>query len=139
MCWSGAEYEDCGSAARFFYCAKASRSERDAGLEGRQKKSGGSNAGGYTEDVARGLDRNLPVHNHHPTVKPIALMRWLCRLVTPPDGLILDPFCGSGSTGVAASLEGFRFVGIDVDAEYCEIARKRIAAASEQTIMELEA
>ena len=95
-------FGDSGSAARFFYCAKASPSERG-------------------ED------------NNHPTVKPTALMRWLCLLVTPPDGLILDPFCGSGSTGVAASLEGFRFVGIDVDAEYCEIARKRIAAANEQT------
>jgi site-specific DNA-methyltransferase (adenine-specific) len=95
-------YGDSGSAARFFYCAKASRSERG-------------------ED------------NNHPTVKPVALMRWLCRLITPPDGLILDPFCGSGSTGVAASLEGFRFIGIDVDAGYCEIARQRIASAKEQT------
>lgn len=99
-------YGDVGSAARFFYCAKASRSERDEG-------------------------------NTHPTVKPIALMRWLCRLVTPPNGLILDPFCGSGSTGVAASLEAFRFVGIDDKADYCEIARQRIAAASEQLVMEL--
>jgi site-specific DNA-methyltransferase (adenine-specific) len=60
-------------------------------------------------------------------------MRWLCRLVTPPNGLILDPFCGSGSTGVAASLEGFRFIGIDDKPDYCEIARQRIANANEQT------
>jgi len=104
----GHDHRDFGSAARFFYCAKASRSERG-------------------ED------------NGHPTVKPIALMRWLCRLVTPSGGLILDPFCGSGSTGVAAVFEGFRFVGIDDKPDYCEIARKRIAAANEQTIMELEA
>ncbi len=72
---------------------------------------------------------------NHPTVKPIALMRWLCRLVTPPNGLILDPFCGSGSTGVAAALEGFRFIGIDDNPDYYEIAHKRIAAASAQSDM----
>lgn len=65
--------------------------------------------------------------NHHPCVKPLALMRWLVRLVTPPNGTVLDPFCGSGSTGAAAVLEGFRFVGIEREAEYVEIARARIA------------
>ncbi len=65
--------------------------------------------------------------HHHPTVKPIALMRWLCRLVTPPNGLILDPFNGSGSTGCAAVLEGFRYLGCELEAEYVEIARRRIA------------
>ena len=65
--------------------------------------------------------------NHHPTVKPIALMRWLCRLVTPPGGLILDPFNGSGSTGCAAVLEGFRYLGAELEPEYVEIARRRIA------------
>jgi DNA modification methylase len=63
----------------------------------------------------------------HPTVKPLALMRWLCRLVTPPGGTILDPFCGSGSTGCAAALEGFRFLGIEREAEYVAIAERRIA------------
>jgi hypothetical protein len=67
-----------------------------------------------------------PLANIHSTVKPIALMRWLCRLVTPPNGLILDPFTGSGTTGCAAVLEGFRFVGIEREAEYVEIATKRI-------------
>ncbi len=127
-----AKRDDFGSAARFFYCAKASRVERDAGLSGEKKplnwSSGKKNPGSFQSD---GTEK--AAHNNHPTVKPIALMRWLCRLVTPPDGLILDPFCGSGSTGVAASLEGFLFVGIDDDAEFCEIARKRIAAATEQT------
>lgn len=89
-----------GSAARFFYCAKASRSEREAGLEG---------------------DKCT-----HPTVKPIALMRYLCRLVTPPGGIVLDPFTGSGTTGCAATLEGFGFVGIEREAEYAEIARRRV-------------
>ena len=125
-------YGDVGSAARFFYCAKASRAEREAGLSGEEKplhwSSGAENPGAFQSDGTKKTARN-----NHPTVKPIALMRWLCRLVTPPDGLILDPFCGSGSTGVAASLEGFLFVGIDDDAEFCEIARKRIAAATEQT------
>jgi site-specific DNA-methyltransferase (adenine-specific) len=65
--------------------------------------------------------------NHHPTVKPTDLMRYLCRLVTPPNGVILDPFMGSGSTGKAAKLEGFQFIGIELDKAYFEIASKRIA------------
>jgi site-specific DNA-methyltransferase (adenine-specific) len=84
-----------GSAARFFYCAKASKRDRDEG-------------------------------NHHPTVKPTDLMRYLCRLVTPPDGIVLDPFMGSGSTGKAAALEGFSFIGIEREAEYVAIAQARI-------------
>jgi predicted RNA methylase len=84
-----------GDAARFFYCAKASRSDRGEG-------------------------------NNHPTVKPTDLMRYLCRLVTPPGGTVLDPFMGSGSTGKAAMLEGFRFIGIERDAEYIKIAQARI-------------
>jgi DNA modification methylase len=68
--------------------------------------------------------------NDHPTVKPVALMRWLCRLVTPPGGLVLDPFCGSGSTGIAARSEDFHFVGVDLDEHYCEIARRRIGCES---------
>jgi site-specific DNA-methyltransferase (adenine-specific) len=66
--------------------------------------------------------------NHHPTVKPTDLMRYLCRLVTPPSGIVLDPFMGSGSTGKAAMLEGFAFVGIEREAEYVEIAKARIEA-----------
>jgi len=73
------------------------------------------------------------VRNHHPTVKPVALMRYLCRLVTPPGGVVLDPFLGSGTTGMAAVMEGFRFVGIEREAEYLEIARARIAAAGALT------
>jgi hypothetical protein len=92
-------YGDTGSAARFFYVAKASKRDRDEG-------------------------------NGHPTVKPTDLMRYLCRLVTPPGGLVLDPFAGSGSTGKAAVLEGFRFVGIEREAEYVEIARARIDAVA---------
>jgi len=68
--------------------------------------------------------------NTHPTVKPLALMRYLCKLVTPPQGTILDPFTGSGSTGVAAIQEGYSFVGIELDNEYAEIAKRRIEAAA---------
>jgi site-specific DNA-methyltransferase (adenine-specific) len=121
-----------GGASRFFYCAKSSRAEREMGLDGRDRKaklwsSGTQNPGSFQ---AEGTDRTST--NHHPTVKPLALMRWLCRLITPPNGLILDPFMGSGSTGMAAVLENFRFVGIEQDAEYVEIARRRIAKCQEQ-------
>lgn len=87
-------------ASRFFYCAKASKSERNAGLD---KPS------------------------NHPCVKPLKLMAYLCRLITPPKGIILDPFMGSGSTGVAAKQEGFDFIGIEMNEEYLEIAKKRIS------------
>lgn len=123
---NGPTYGDTGGASRFFYTAKASRSEREEGLEQFLKKPGGSNAKGYTEDVARGLDRNRPVANNHPTVKPLDLMQWLCRLVTPPGGTVLDPFCGSGSTGCAALIEGFSTICIDNDPHHVELSRARM-------------
>lgn len=122
----GTFYGDSGGASRFFYCAKAARSEREAGLNDAPKQSGGSNAKGFTEDVARGQDRNRPVGNHHPTVKPVALMRWLVRLVSQPGDVVLDPFFGSGTTGIAATLEGRDFIGIDIDPVYVEMGRRRI-------------
>jgi len=73
-----------------------------------------------------------PLTNVHSTVKPLALMRWLCKLVTPPNGIILDPFTGSGSTGCAAVQESFRFIGIEREASYCDIARRRIEDAAAQ-------
>jgi len=76
-----------------------------------------------------GNPRQAVGRNHHPTVKPTALMRYLCKLVTPPAGTVLDPFMGSGSTGKAARMEGFGFIGIEQDAEYIAIARARIAHA----------
>jgi site-specific DNA-methyltransferase (adenine-specific) len=94
-------YGDSGSAARFFYCAKASKKDRNEGAA-----------------------------NNHPTVKPTDLMRYLCRLVTPLNGIVLDPFMGSGSTGKAAILEGFDFIGIEQSAEYVEIAKARIEWAA---------
>jgi site-specific DNA-methyltransferase (adenine-specific) len=96
-------HSDSGGASRFFYVAKASRAEREAGLDGDSERA-----------------------NHHPTVKPITLMRYLIRLVTPPGGTVLDPFMGSGSTGCAAMLEAMQFIGIELNAEYLEIARRRI-------------
>jgi site-specific DNA-methyltransferase (adenine-specific) len=116
-----------GSAARFFYCAKASKADRDEGCEGLIVKD----VHRYGAGLGEGIDPNAPARNrnHHPTVKPTALMRYLCRLVTPPGGVVLDPFTGSGSTGKAAVCEGFDFVGIEREAEYVEIARARIAAA----------
>jgi site-specific DNA-methyltransferase (adenine-specific) len=144
---TGTIYPDSGSAARFFQCcpiddpedesvrriiyqAKASKADRDEGCETMEAKQQDEsrkegNPGGDNP-------RNRGVHqrnNFHPTVKATALMRYLCRLVTPPNGLILDPFAGSGSTGKAAVLEGFNFIGIEMDADYCAIVRARIAAA----------
>jgi DNA modification methylase len=113
-----------GSAARFFYCAKASKRDRDEGCEGMEERKAGAMSGIETRE---GKPTNHPMRtNHHPTVKPTDLMRYLCRLVTPPDGLVLDPFMGSGSTGKAAVLEGFSFIGIEREAEYVAIAQARI-------------
>jgi site-specific DNA-methyltransferase (adenine-specific) len=128
-------YPDTGSAARFFYCAKASRADRDDGLEGMEERLTGAMQGNITGGRIAGDGRENPEvkpivrANVHPCVKPTPLMRWLCRLVTPPGGIVLDPFMGSGSTGKAAVLEGFSFVGVDREAEYVEIARRRIDAA----------
>jgi DNA modification methylase len=118
-------FGDSGSAARFFYCPKASKAEREAGLEEmeeKEQKTLGNFRG--TEDHSPKI--NIRSRNHHPTVKPIDLMVYLCRLITPPNGTILDPFTGSGSTGVAALREGFKFIGIELNPEYAEIAEKRI-------------
>lgn len=122
-------YGDAGGASRFFYCAKTSRAERNAGLEGFEEKKPHDDAGHVHADE-RAWDipgsHSTARANHHPTVKPINLMRWLVRLVTPPGGTILDPFLGSGSTGCAAVLEGFDFLGIEREVEYVSIAKARI-------------
>lgn len=121
----GLRRADSGSASRFFYCAKASKREREEGLE----------AFGA---VAVGDGRDTPADNAFqrgktqrknicPTVKPVALMRYLCRLICPPGGLVLDPFCGSGSTGVAALQEGFHFLGVTLD--YADISEARCSGA----------
>ena len=131
-------HNDSGGVSRFFYIAKASRAEREAGLEGMQEKS----VLIYSEKKQGALPQQTPSvpssrANHHPTVKPIALMRHLVRLVTPKGGVVLDPFMGSGSTGCAAMLEAMRFVGIDITAEYVDIAERRILHWLNQNPMEL--
>jgi hypothetical protein len=122
-----------GGASRFFFCAKPSPGERDFGLEGFAVRSPAELVG--REDGAAGRNspragagRKTGRKNHHPTVKSIALMRYLCRLVTPPGGVVLDPFAGSGTTGCAAVLEGLHFLGVEQDPEYVAIARARIGA-----------
>lgn len=142
-------YGDTGGASRFFYCAKASKSERNAGLNGMEKKTAGSlnfrnpSASGRSEDapsVAAMGGLTKAQENHHPTVKPVKLMEYLIKLITPQNGIVLDPFMGSGSTGIASKNLGFRFIGIEMEKEYCEIAQKRIAfASSEQQLNILDA
>lgn len=119
-------FADSGGASRFFYCAKATRAEREAGLQDLDRQPGGAHRHGQGS-IGSKDGRDRPVHNHHPTVKPIDLMRWLIRLVAKPGDTILDPFMGSGTTGIAATLEGVHFIGIEREAEYLEIARRRIA------------
>ena len=123
------EYRDSGSAARFFYCAKADRADRNEGLHGmptkQQDPSREPGRPGGENPRNRGAAER---ENHHPTVKPTDLMRYLCRLVTPPGGVVLDPFMGSGSTLKAAELEGFSAIGIELSADYIAIAQRRIGA-----------
>lgn len=122
-------YDDSGPAARFFYCAKASKADRNEGLEGVEPKEiKGDVSFGQKGVHGQTGKPNKPLYskNTHPTVKPTKLMQYLCRLITPPGGLILDPYCGSGSTGKAAIKEGFDFIGIDSDGESVNIARARI-------------
>jgi len=115
-----------GGASRFFYTAKVSKKERNMGLDAFEEKE--TKVTNY-HDFERldGTYKATPVHkNTHPTVKPVALMAYLCRLVTPPNGIVLDPFMGSGSTGIAARLEGFRFCGMEMDEDYFKIASSRV-------------
>ena len=130
---------DRGGASRFFYCQKTSRNEREEGCEHLPIKSAGELTGGRAEDSEgiksgrAGAGRSSGGRrNHHPTVKPIKFMRWLVRLVTPPGGTVLDPFFGSGTTGIACELEDFSYIGIEKEVEYVPIAEARIAHARKQ-------
>lgn len=131
--------------ARYFYCAKASKKDRNAGLDDFAGKETGAKGNGLARTCAtcgastlQGCecpDRtyvNPTRANHHPTVKPTDLMRYLVKLVTPPNGTVLDPFTGSGSTGKAAMLEGFNFIGCELDPDYIAIANARIKHALEE-------
>lgn len=130
-------HTDSGGASRFFYVAKTSTKEREAGLESLENKyiAKGNQAQAELKrgntDFSREVDtagqnKIFARKNHHPTVKPIALMSYLCKMVTPPGGTILDPFTGSGTTGIAATCDGFNFIGIEQNPDYSEIAKKRI-------------
>jgi site-specific DNA-methyltransferase (adenine-specific) len=132
-------FDDSGSAARFFYCAKASKRDRNEGLEKfEQIRTGAMQA---TVDgsmlTGSGNERKTTRANHHPTVKPTTLMQYLVRLVTPLNGIVLDPFMGSGSTGKACMYENFNFIGIDMTLEYVEIAKARIEHALQNKEMSL--
>jgi len=132
----GARRLDSGSAARFFYTAKTSKAEREAGCEdltlvplayGNQAQAEVKR--GNTEHAGKsGINTVKMRGNNHPTVKPQSLMRYLCRLVTPLGGVVLDPFMGSGSTGLAAIHEGFSFIGVEINESYVAIARARLIA-----------
>ena len=121
--------------SRYFYCAKTSKAERNAGLEELEKKitneaSVPGSAGASSPRA--GANRSGPTANNHPTVKPLSLMTYLITLVTPPGGLVLDPFMGSGSTGCAAARGGWGFVGCERDESYFKIAEKRICLGKTQ-------
>jgi site-specific DNA-methyltransferase (adenine-specific) len=118
---------DSGNASRFFksiiYQAKASKSERNKGMEELEAKE-------WKQENSPNPNREerpfIPVKNNHPTVKPIALMEYLIKMVTPKGGIVLDPFMGSGSTGVACKQNGYDFIGIEMEEEYIKIAEARI-------------
>ena len=131
---AGREYGDEGSASRYFYSPKVSKKERNQGCDGMPIKKTSSMSGRrdpHEMDKSK-IDNDVTGRfvterkNVHPTVKPVELMKYLCRMVTPKDGTVLDPFMGSGSTGMAAKYEGFDFIGIEREKEYFEIATLRI-------------
>lgn len=140
---SGPVSASSGGASRFFprfrYLPKPTRAEREAGCghlptrKGHETVDREEDSAGLANPRAGAGRTAGDVHNHHPTLKGFELMRWLCRLITPPGGTVLDPFMGSGSTGMAAVAEGFRFVGIEQDPEYVEIARARIEYVASDT------
>jgi site-specific DNA-methyltransferase (adenine-specific) len=130
--FSASSYErdgDSGGASRFFYVAKASKRDRNEGLDALEEQR--ASAMGYERGLGHAgegmfKDRNPQKQNFHPTVKPTDLMRQLVRLVTPPGGVVLDPFTGSGSTAKAAILEGFEFIGCELTEEYLPIIEGRL-------------
>ncbi|OQB04063.1 MAG: Modification methylase DpnIIB [Parcubacteria group bacterium ADurb.Bin216] len=131
---AGVIYPDSGSASRFFYCAKASKRERNIGCEGLEEKEGiRTNAPREDEDV-----KTPKRTNNHPTVKPIALMEYLVKLVSREGQVVLDPFMGSGTTGMACKKLDREFIGIEMMPDYMEIAKARIEGVelSEEEIME---
>lgn len=132
---------EIGGASRFFYIAKASKWERNFGLqefEQKQTTGGGGGIGNYLEDInstsGKYGSEKAPSKNIHPTVKPIKLMQYLVRMITPPNGIVLDPFAGSGTTGIACKIDDFQFVGLELSAEYTEIANARIQSFDSEKV-----
>ena len=123
-------------SSRFFYCAKASKAERNMGLDDFDKKSNAFMAtkNGTSGKASKGMERfkTQPKANYHPTVKPIKLMEYLVRLVTPKEGIVLEPFAGSGTTLIACKQQGFDYIGIEKEQEYCDIAEARLKAVQVQ-------
>ena len=129
----GETYGDTGSAARFFYCAKASKAERNMGLDDYEEKQVTDGTIRSNQETARTFGANSAKRkNYHPTVKPIKLMEYLVRLVTPKEGIVLEPFAGSGTTLIACKQQGFQFVGIEKEQEYCDIAEARLKSVQIQ-------
>ena len=129
--------------SKYFYCAKTSKAEKNQGLDNfsiKQTQGGGGGIGDYKDDVNSASGKfgseKAPSKNIHPTVKPINLMKYLCRLITPKGGTVLDPFMGSGSTGMAAKEENFDFVGIEKQKEYFNIASARIESVETKSTLE---
>lgn len=132
---SNVQHADTGGASRFYYVAKPSREERDYGCLDLTVRTGGEatdrqDGSAGVNNPRAGAGRTGGARNIHPTVKPVELMRWLVRLVTPPGGIVLDPFLGSGTTGMACRYELREFVGIEREPEYIAIAYRRIAAVA---------
>jgi DNA modification methylase len=134
---------DSGSAARYFYCAKASKSERNKGCEGLEEKLANKNGQGLSRECSlesrkdENGDDLIRMKNNHPTVKPIALMEYLVKLVSREGAIILDPFTGSGSTLIACKQLGRSYIGIELDPKYCEIAEARLAVAKKQPAQQI--
>jgi len=123
-------HNDVGGASRFFYVAKASKRERDMGCEGLEEiTKTGMNASPREYDGK--VHGEVKLRNNHPTVKPLKLMEYLVKLVTPPKGIVLDPFAGSGTTCMSCKKLGFNYIGIEQDKSYCEIAEARIKSVKE--------
>ena len=125
-------HNDSGGASRFFYCPKVSKKERNFGCEHLEDKELCQSGNRSTKAGDIGLNKVKIRKNNHPTVKPIALMRYLIRLITPKGEVCMDPFLGSGSTGMAAVLEGRDFIGIEMSEDYMEIAKARIEWAKKE-------
>jgi len=123
--------QETGGASRFFYCPKSDNYERNKGLKGFDEKDkvGSDFNNGNLTDLRMDKPQNRnKTRNHHPTVKPIDLMRYLVKLITPKKGICLDPYCGSGTTLIGCKMELINYIGIEREEEYCKIAEARVAA-----------